>query len=435
MAPTILCEGCQQKLPIKENLMCSLCKCRYDIECAGVIKEDLKLMSLEVRNSWKCQKCVCKIPKTGNTDTPIHSRKSPKYNTPSSPTTCSNVTMRKKTTNSINDTANSIDLSILGDTLHTEDNINTETENTSFTFDSTSLLNSAQVQLNMQNLSELIILRLKENNKSIIKELQNTIQIEITRAITDLKLELDTKMNTLTSQNEERKQEIENINTKVETLQLENERLKKELRELSAKTNQTPSIPENHHHKIVLYGLTENFQEPECALYNKLINLFRDIANVNLSGYIEDMYRVGKKGLRNRPLVIELLSKRMTRYILSCKQYFQGTGLGVSEFLDVKSRKERAQMRDELVKARKNGYHAIIRNNQLYINGKLVNKNFNNIESQNEDMSSQENDKNMLNSTNLSHHADIPNESINCTFRNQRTTIQNIIPELPKPLQ
>lgn len=435
MAPAVLCEGCQQKLPIKENLTCSLCKCRYDIECAGVTKEYLKSMSLEIRNSWKCQTCVCKIPKTGNIDTPIHSRKSPAYNTPSSPKTSSNVTMRKKTMNSKNDTASSIDLSILGDTLQTEDNINTEIKHTSFTFDTTSLLDNAQVQLNMQNLSELIILRLQQNNKTIIKDLQNTIQIEITRAITDLKLELDSKMNTLTSQNEKRQQEIENISTKIETLQLENESLKKEIRELSAKTNQTPNIPENHHHKIVLYGLTENFQEPECALYNRLIDVFRDIANVNLTGYIEDMYRVGKKGSRNRPLVIELLSKRMTRYVLSCKQYFQGTGLGVSEFLDVKSRKERAQMRDELVKARKNGYHAIIRNNQLYINGKPVNKNFNNIELQNEDKSYQENDMNTLNITNLSHHTDIPNESINRTFRNQRTTIQNIIPELPKPLQ
>lgn len=91
------------------------------------------------------------------------------------------------------------------------------------------------------------------------------------------------------------------------------------------------------------------------------------------------MYRVGRKVTNNRPLVIELLSKRMTRYIVSSSQCFQGTGLGVSEFLDAKSRKDRAQMREELIKAGQNGHHAIIRNNQLYIDGKRANKRYHNI--------------------------------------------------------
>lgn len=418
MAPSSLCAGCQQKLPIRETLICSLCKSRYDLECAGVAKEYyLKSMTLELRNSWTCQTCICKIPKTGNTNTPIRPQKNPEYDCLTTSTVSNNVTTRKKTINPINDTFSSENLSLIGDTLQAEDIAAIDINN--------SLINpleNTQVQLNMQSLSELIILRLKENNKSIIVELQNTIQTEINRAIAELKLDFDFKLNTLTIENEQRKREIENINTKIATLQLEKENLKREVRELSPQTFQAPNVPENQHHKLVLYGLTEYYQEPEGELYNRLIALFRDIVNVDLSGYIEDMYRVGRKGTQNRPLVIELLSKRMTRYIVTNNQWFQGTGLGVSEFLDTNSRKQRAQMREELFKARQNGHHAVIKNKVLYIDGKPVNKTYDNIKPQDIDATYQENNMSTMSTSNQSHHI-MPNEYLDHTFRNRRPRI------------
>lgn len=54
MASTPTCAGCKQKLPLRENIICVLCNCRYDFECAGVTK-DTKKVTLENKNTWKCQ--------------------------------------------------------------------------------------------------------------------------------------------------------------------------------------------------------------------------------------------------------------------------------------------------------------------------------------------------------------------------------------------
>ncbi|PZC71657.1 hypothetical protein B5X24_HaOG212766 [Helicoverpa armigera] len=188
--------------------------------------------------------------------------------------------MRKTTTSTNNETICSDDLSFLGDTLRTQENVE--------------IINNVTIQ----SLSELIILRLKENNKSIIEELQSTIQTEIKKAITELREDFNNKTNYLTVQNNDRKEEIESINNKIEELRIENENLKKELKELSIQIPRTPNNPDNNDKKIVLYGLAEYYKEPESELHNRLIELFRDIVNVDLSGYIEHMYRVGRKAMQ-----------------------------------------------------------------------------------------------------------------------------------------
>ncbi|CAB3246509.1 unnamed protein product [Arctia plantaginis] len=80
--------------------------------------------------------------------------------------------------------------------------------------------------------------------------------------------------------------------------------------------------------------------------------------NVDLTGYIEEVYRIGRKSSNNRPLVIELLSKRMVKYILSNGRYLQGTRVAVSDFLDENARKKRQILREEIIKARRKGLHA-----------------------------------------------------------------------------
>lgn len=418
MASTPICAGCKSKLPIKENLICVLCKCRYDLECGGVSKDYYtKKMTLENKNTWKCQTCICKMPKTGNTNTPLRIPRSTDINQLSStPPEEANVTLRKKTIHLNNDSTCSADLSFIGDTIPMENNdtriIHTE--------EIVKTTNDTHTQLTMQGLSELIITHLKENNKSIIQELQNTIHREIYNAITDLRQDLDYKTNALTTQNDHRKQEIENINKKLEKLQTENDKLKEEIRKLATVAQKVPNMQQNNHRKIVLYGLADYYKEPESVLYNRLIELFRDIVNIDVSGYMEDLYRLGRPGgPKNRPLVIEFISKRMAKYIINNSTYFQGTGLFISEFLDANTRKYRAQMREELFKARKNGSHAIIRNNHLYIDGKRINIENNKHQYEN---NTQENDI-ILNNTNELCPTNMSYEAENQTFRKQRPTI------------
>lgn len=315
-------------------------------------------MSADHKKAWKCQECFCKIPKTGNTGTPIRQcTLQTNASKETKPTEINNVTLRNKTAkqSQINETLSSEDMSLLGDTI-------SYVENQEFT---------RQTELTLQNLSEIISQKLKENNKHIISELQTTIQTEICKAISKLKEEVKKDTNTLYELNNQTKTEIQRINSKIQELTLENAKLKNEMQELSLKIT-APSLnckTENTENKIVLYGLDEYYEESEYDLHYRVTDIFREQLNIDITGYIEETYRIGKTSKFNRPLVIELLSKRMTKFILNNKQYLQGTRLAISEYLDEKSRKERNTMREEMMAARKKGLYAIIRNNQLIIEG------------------------------------------------------------------
>lgn len=84
-----------------------------------------------------------------------------------------------------------------------------------------------QTELTLQNLSEMIMIRLKENNESIISDLWSTIQIEINKAISKLTEYFELKTNYLSKQNDQRKQELEKVNTKIENFIRENEKKEK----------------------------------------------------------------------------------------------------------------------------------------------------------------------------------------------------------------
>lgn len=63
----------------------------------------------------------------------------------------------------------------------------------------------------------------------------------------------------------------------------------------------------------------------------------------------------------------------MTKYILQNARYFRNTGIDVSEYLNKESTQDRKKMVDILREKRKQGKHAVIRNNKLYIEGKEYN--------------------------------------------------------------
>lgn len=85
--------------------------------------------------------------------------------------------------------------------------------------------------------------------------------------------------------------------------------------------------------KFVLFGLEENKWETEHDLYDRVINIIYEITNVDLHRYIEEITRLGKQGHR-RPLVIGLLTKQMTKYILQHSRLFSMSGIAIAEFLD-----------------------------------------------------------------------------------------------------
>ncbi|CAH0596423.1 unnamed protein product [Chrysodeixis includens] len=352
------CAGCKQELTTNEHLICLFCNYGYDLECANVPRDFFKKsMTLDQKKSWKCHDCRCKMPKLDNTNTPIRANPMIMQQV-LTPCEENNITIRKQSSQPKNYDTSFEDLSLLGDTQQITEKPPS---------------NCIQTELTLQNLSEMIMIKLKENNESIISDLRSTIQIEINKAISKLTEDFELKTTYLSKQNDQRKQELEKVNTKIENLTKENEKLKQEILELKY-ISPPPGLQcmENNLKKIVIYGLAEHPKEPEPILHDRLIAMFRDILQVDLTGYIEDMYRVGKNSARTRPLVIELISKRMVKYLLNNSHYFQNTRISLSEYLDENARKEREQLREEMMKARKKGLYAVIRNNQLYIEGKVI---------------------------------------------------------------
>jgi hypothetical protein len=109
---------------------------------------------------------------------------------------------------------------------------------------------------------------------------------------------------------------------------------------------QPQNPPVENSRMLVLYGLDETRFETESLVHNRVINAFFDITQVDLTGYIEDLVRIGHRG-RRRPLKIELLSKRMTRYLLSNVKMFRNTGLWISPLLDENGLQERKSLREK----------------------------------------------------------------------------------------
>lgn len=409
-----VCAGCNQKILNKGSMICVLCKSRYDLECANVSNVSFNTMNIENKKTWKCQTCRCKMPKVDNSNTPIRQQYPEPAQIIHTPSEISNITMRKKSSNTKSNTASSEDLSLLGDTIYIDDR-------------ETAPQTDIQTGLTLNNLNEIIIQRLKENNKLIIAEIKDTIQIEIKKAINQLREEVELKTNTLANQNAQIKEDIKQINLEIHNIQIENGRLKQEIKSLSTKTI-PPGIycNENNTKKIVLYGFTDYHKQPEYDLHSRLIELFHDTMNVNLTGYIEDVYRIGKKTNNNRPLVIELLSKRMAKYVINNGPCFQGTRLSISEFLDDNARKARQLLREEMIKARKKGLYAIIRNNNLFIEGKNINIQNETYEIQHNQYNNttelKENEETNDNS-NQSYQLEKRKNSINHSFRSSRPTV------------
>jgi hypothetical protein len=309
-----VCAGCHQKLD-RKKMTCAYCKNSYDLECANIsIQRFLNTMTIEHKKTWKCQACNCKTPKTGNTDSCIRPPEKDS-NEESDLNYNMNVTIRNKTKGLINDsTINTENLSMLGDTISTE----------------TDTYPEKSTEFILQHLSEIISSRLKENNKTIITDLQNTIQLEITKAINKLKEDIYQETNKLSLQTVQNKSQIEDINIKIENLREENKKMKKHIDELNMKVcsniqTEYQYTPENvnNNKKIVIYGFIEYHRELNSDLHERILQMFHELFNINLNGYIEDIHRLGKYNnkIHNRPIVIELLSKRLTKYILQNSNY------------------------------------------------------------------------------------------------------------------
>ena len=359
------CAGCLVEITHREYLVCAICNESYDIMCANVSETRFYgTMKDEHKKIWKCQACRCKMPKTNNSNTPVRAQHLENLEIDN---LSANITTRKKQ----NKTQKQLDMSNK-DQSDLED---IYSEDQSFPGDTICTSPNNKENLNTQLFDKfctIVDTKLKIFKESLVSELKIIIQHELNSAITNVQQNLTNHLD-LSPPNPKQdntKDNLSQLNEKIKKLEAEKNKLTEELTALQ-NNNKTQNMNRNENQrKIVLHGLEELYGETGNDICERLKHLFYDIMNVNLNGYIEEIYRVGKRGYR-RPLVVELLSKSMTRYLLDNKEHFKGTGISITEYLDEESLRKRRKLIDILRDARRQGKYASIRNNNLYINGKL----------------------------------------------------------------
>lgn len=271
--------------------------------------------------------------------------------------------------------------SILGDTQQT--NLTPQNKNpigiseNNFMETMSSLLDS-KLNTKFEQLRLSIIKDLAKEFNNKIKTLKHDF-IQTTDFLTSQQNELKKQLNDSTSKICDMELQIKNLQTKSDMrpnktitesktdpqIEKENLYLKNKIEKLNNKINE-----EKYCKKIILYGLNEYENETEQILMEQIKSIFYDILDIDLNGYMEKIKRLGRRNYK-RPVEIELISKRMTEYILLNSNWFKNTGLYVSKYLTMEQQQERQTLLKCLKTARENRQHAVIRDNKLYINGQL----------------------------------------------------------------
>lgn len=348
-----LCVACNKHINIAEILQCVRCKGNVHYLCVGIAKSEFTACKQDLERTWTCPDCknVTRRPKHDNTPIRTH---------------ILNPTL-DETIVSVDDQLLE-DHSVLGDTVN-QRTFSYTTPNKNVT------CNIGNSTITLEQISQLLDEKLKNNTDYILSEmstLKSDIRNELSLAIYNIKQELTNQVDILTQNHKNLKLQHETTEEKIRSLERQNNELQLQIKELQNNIttwNATQLGESNISKKIVIYGVEEVNWETEYDLQERVTNIFREILNIDLTGHIEELTWIGKYG-RKRPLLLEMLSKKMTKFILHNRRYFKNTGITISEFLDNKAIQERRKLREILDVERKKGKHAIIRNNKLYVQGK-----------------------------------------------------------------
>ncbi|KAI5642316.1 hypothetical protein NE865_05678 [Phthorimaea operculella] len=370
-----ICTACLKIIETRQFLKCSACTDEYyDLDCAQVTLKRYLLMTPENKIQWKCPTSLRNA----------HQQNAPFQQQNYDDQEEMNITIRKKNRNYLSDSSSLGDLSNLGNSIIDIDSSSLgDISNLGDTMIENYCSNSLPMTepLTLSHIAKLLDIKLEAQKQSIIQEIKESILTDLKNSVSELKTEMNQKITILSNDQEILRQSITEMEKNIHILNAENTQLKRDLEEIHQNLigeNKKESDQENlkrttknsneNFKKIVIHGLIENYWETDIELEDRVINVFKDILNVNVAGYVEDLYRVGRKS-NKRPIVIEFLSKRLPKHLLQNKHYFKNSGLAISEYLDEEGLKQRKKLREVLFTARKNGKHAVIRNNKLIVDG------------------------------------------------------------------
>lgn len=335
------CLACNTATDRTTLLTCTGCKGAYHYGCNNITSAEFRENCREYKQFWICPMCLNITKRRKNDDTSARSRLS----------------------KMLQDTNMSFDggEDVLEDTVEppksnsrTETPTNTEVDNISY-----------------EKFSQLLKLELQNVKISITTEITRTVTNILTQqintAFTDLRNEINKNTESLQSEQTNIQQKLSVLNDKINSLEKENNKLKSEVQHVTQKSNNQNQQVENTK-KIVLYGLNEYDYENEDDLIKRVTNIFSEVMTININPYIENIHRIGKKGYR-RPVEIELISQRMTRYLLQNKYSLRNTGIAITKFMNLEDLKQKRILRETLQEARQKG-PAYIKGNKVYLENK-----------------------------------------------------------------
>lgn len=290
------CYNCQNRIPNREYLICSLCKEAFDLDCANVSIQRFNLMDKERKTQWNCSNCRKKEKNTNNyNDAPAvikpddnkkydHTDRSEiEHNCESAV----NITQRKKTP--------------------------VNKENTTMSILEPHILNLIKAEI-----KSTIELSLKSSIDAILSKEFKAMKAELA-ALNDIK----TSMEFFSSEYDRMKTELIDSKEKINDLTKQNSTLHRKLDDLSNRIN----IMEQHSREtnIEINGIPENKSENLETIVNQIFNTISVPAHKNNIVSLTRVRKMDDTNLRPRAVVVKLNNMRYRDEVLSAVTNFNKT--------------------------------------------------------------------------------------------------------------
>ena len=123
---------------------------------------------------------------------------------------------------------------------------------------------------------------------------------------------------------------------------------------------------------LMFYGVKEEKEETWGQTENKVRSLIETVAEVKLSEIdIERAHRVGRKGPRERPVVVKFLSYKKKQEVLRHGSKLKSGGISVAEHFTDRVRDVRSHLKRHLEKAKAQGHEANLRFDKLVVDNRV----------------------------------------------------------------
>lgn len=187
-----------------------------------------------------------------------------------------------------------------------------------------------------------------------IYNLINTVNTNLTKKIDNIEKEIaDLSLHF--------NKQLSEIASEVKTVKTENALLETRLRTAERQLKRN---------NLIVYGIVEEDGETQADILKSFTTLLGEKLQINLSNKdFSNCFRLGKKGNRSRPILIEVLSNFSKQLIIRQRAKLRGTNIFINEDLIPEDRNERKVLVKALKEARDQNLNASLKGSKLLVDG------------------------------------------------------------------